>query len=116
MSLSITLTLSVVVDGILGAAVISGSHSVERWVATGGIPGVCLDGWVEVTVLIFSWGVVSGLGWVALITISVWEGTAWHNDWHFALRSTIDLVQILKLNSRGNSSKGSDKNEFHIYY
>ena len=54
--------------------------------ATGGFPSVGLGVWVEVTVLVTSWGVVSGLVWV-----------------------------LTELDGGGSGDEGSDKSELHIF-
>ena len=62
--LSITMALTVVIDLEVGALIVTLSKSINGWVSTGGVPGVGLDMWVIVTILISLWRVVTEVDWV----------------------------------------------------
>ena len=58
------MALTVVIDLEVGALIVTLSKSINGWVSTGGVPGVGLDMWVIVTVLISLWRVVTEVDWV----------------------------------------------------
>ena len=86
MDLTITVTLTIVISCMDGALFVSSSKSINGWVSTSRVPGVGLDVWVIVTVLVVLGRVVAKMDWV-----------------------------LTELDSGGNGGKSSNKLEHHIY-
>ena len=83
--LTISMTLTVVIDGVGRSLLVSSSKSINGWVSAGGVPGVGLDVWVVVTVLIVLGRVVA----------------------------EVDGV-LSELHGGGGGGKGGDHEELHI--